>query len=130
MQPTKMADNELQPKVMAVSWKEDFCILLDQTKLPGQELYLVCRRYEEIIEAIKRLAVRGAPALGVAGAYGCALAVGQTLEQPEKNRSSFLNKAFSDLENARPTAVNLKWAIDRMRRNVHNEEISSRIHRR
>jgi methylthioribose-1-phosphate isomerase len=78
--------------------------LLDQTALPGEERWLECRTPEEVADAIRRLAVRGAPAIGIAAAYGLALAGRDDLD-----------RAAELLGATRPTAVNLHWAIARMR---------------
>jgi methylthioribose-1-phosphate isomerase len=78
--------------------------ILDQTRLPGEEVWLRCTSPAEVAEAISRLAVRGAPAIGVAAAYGLALADAQDFDA-----------AADLLAAARPTAVNLRWAVDRVR---------------
>lgn len=128
MPQNQTSSTELQPRVFAVRWENGFCVLLDQTKLPKEEVYLNCTRYDEVIDAMKTLSVRGAPALGVAGAYACALAIQQALQLPLLRRKDFLEQAFLELENARPTAVNLKWAIDQMRAYVcSSSEISSSV---
>src|SRR3954469_16824584 len=79
--------------------------LLDQTRLPEEEGWLRCERPEDVADAIRRLAVRGAPAIGVAAAYGVVLGVrtGQAFESVR-----------SLLAGTRPTAVNLSWALERM----------------
>ena len=84
--------------------------LLDQTVLPGEEVWLRCERPEQVADAIRRLAVRGAPAIGVAAAYGRVLAAGR----PEVD----FEDAAELLASTRPTAVNLSWAI-RQGRDVH-----------
>jgi methylthioribose-1-phosphate isomerase len=99
-------------------------VVLDQRRLPDEEVDLVCRSSAEVAEAIRTLAVRGAPAIGIAAAYGYALAVGRG-EDPEA--------AASTLAAARPTAVNLAWALAEMRRwhgdpaerarQIHAEEV-------
>jgi methylthioribose-1-phosphate isomerase len=81
-------------------------VLLDQRRLPGEEVELVCRSAAEVAEAIRTLAVRGAPAIGVAAAYGLALAA---------RRGEDLDAADRVLREARPTAVNLAWALDELR---------------
>ncbi len=78
--------------------------LLDQTRLPGEETELVCRDVPDLVRAIKSLAVRGAPLLGIAGAYGVALAEAAGGDVPA---------AAERLAGARPTAVNLGWAARR-----------------
>lgn len=94
-----------------IEWKNNKVIFLDQTKLPTEEVYVTCSTAAEVAEAIKTMVVRGAPAIGVAGAMGAALSA----LQADKNR-------FSDdcdhLISVRPTAVNLKWGVERMRRFV------------
>jgi len=97
-------------------------VLLDQRRLPDEEVDLVCFTAAEVAEAIRTLAVRGAPAIGVAAAYGMALAA---------LRGDDLAAAERELAASRPTAVNLFWALDRMRadptpgraRAIHREEV-------
>ncbi len=84
--------------------------LLDQTRLPTETQWLDCRDVETVWQAIKRLSVRGAPAIGIAAAYGCV--IGSQVSDP---RAGFL-AAADYLATSRPTAVNLFWAIDRMKR--------------
>ncbi|HEX5761319.1 MAG TPA: S-methyl-5-thioribose-1-phosphate isomerase [Thermoanaerobaculia bacterium] len=87
-------------------------LLLDQTRLPGEEVWLRCTRAEEVAGAIRRLAVRGAPALGVAAAFGLALGVrGAPTERLEER----FEETARLLAATRPTAVNLRWAIERGR---------------
>jgi methylthioribose-1-phosphate isomerase len=81
-------------------------VLLDQRRLPYEEVELRCRSASEVAEAIRTLAVRGAPAIGVAAAYGYALAAA---------RGEDLGEAFGVLASSRPTAVNLVWALEEMR---------------
>lgn len=80
--------------------------LLDQTRLPGEVVYLECKDVQSVWDAIKRLSVRGAPAIGVAAAFGCVIAA---------QGGDFIGGA-DHLATSRPTAVNLFWAIDRMKR--------------
>jgi methylthioribose-1-phosphate isomerase len=95
-----------------IEWKEDNLVLLDQTRLPEVEVYLTCRTNHDVIEAIRRLSVRGAPAIGVAGAYGCALIAARTGgEDPAAFRQA-VGPEMRRLREARPTAVNLAWAVD------------------
>jgi methylthioribose-1-phosphate isomerase len=99
-----------------VSWQGDRLVLLDQRRLPGEEAYLECRTWREVADAIRTMAVRGAPAIGVAAAFGVALA---GLASPARDGDAFvrdLEPAFEGLAATRPTAVNLFWALDRMRR--------------
>src|SRR5215213_5918640 len=90
--------------IAPLRYEDGVLLVLDQTRLPGEELWLRCSTPADVAEAIERLAVRGAPAIGVAAAYGLALA-------PPENFES----AADLLAAARPTAVNLRWAIDQVR---------------
>jgi methylthioribose-1-phosphate isomerase len=86
-------------------WKDDRLCLLDQTLLPHEVEYLVCGTYQDVIVAIKTMVVRGAPAIGVSAAFAMALA---ELDGED------LQKAAQEIKAARPTAVNLAWAVDRV----------------
>ena len=86
-------------------WKYNHLFLLDQTQLPDKVIYVELKTYRDVIHAIKTLMVRGAPAIGVAAAFAMALA-----EQKEKN----LEKIAEEIKAARPTAVNLSWAVNRV----------------
>lgn len=86
--------------------------LLDQRLLPDREEVFVCRNYKDVIEALRTMVVRGAPAIGVTGAWGCVLALNE-LSGDENWRQS-LHKALAAIATARPTAVNLRWAVNRM----------------
>jgi methylthioribose-1-phosphate isomerase len=106
--------------IQALEWiggTDGFLEVIDQRKLPREFVKLQCRNIEQVFEAIKTLAVRGAPAIGVAGAYGLVLAVQGSAgaNMPEKGLS-ILVKSAEYLASARPTAVNLFWAVDRVRR--------------
>jgi methylthioribose-1-phosphate isomerase len=85
-----------------VRWKNNRLEILDQRLLPYREKYLVCRSVDQVVAAIKTLAVRGAPLLGVTGAYALALA-------PARSRAAAAKKLIA----SRPTAVNLRWAVER-----------------
>lgn len=91
----------------------DSLILIDQTKLPGELSYIEITTREELFEAITKLRVRGAPALGIAAAYGYYLCALKELEEPDFFRR--MDDAERFLASARPTAVNLTWALSRMR---------------
>lgn len=107
-----------------IRFKSDYLEVLDQTQLPHIRILLRIRSSEKLIDAILRLSVRGAPLIGVAGAYGCILA---SQEIRTKKLEGFL-KAFSvkaeRIAAARPTAVNLRWAIDRILALVFSQALS------
>jgi methylthioribose-1-phosphate isomerase len=100
--------------IRAVAWNRDAerLVLLDQTRLPGEVVYLPCDDVDTLVAAIQRLVVRGAPALGVAGAYGVALAMVQA--RRESWDDGALDDAVARVRDARPTAVNLADAVDRV----------------
>jgi methylthioribose-1-phosphate isomerase len=91
-------------------------VLLDQTRLPREELTREYRRWEDVAEAIRTLVVRGAPAIGVSAAFGIALAARQSRAETVDDLLTDLERASKGLAATRPTAVNLFWALDRMRR--------------
>ena len=96
--------------VEAIARSGNSVSLLDQTRLPGELVYKSLSDYQEIISSIKRLEVRGAPAIGIAAAYGLALAVTASGQfSPD-----YLEEVAGEIKAARPTAVNLAWAVDRV----------------
>ena len=99
--------------IRAVAWDgPSRCLrLLDQTRLPGEVAYISCTDVDSLVDAIQRLVVRGAPALGVAGAYGVALAMSQASR--ESWDAAMLDEAIARIRAARPTAVNLSDAVAR-----------------
>jgi methylthioribose-1-phosphate isomerase len=101
----------------AVDWKQGRMILLDQTCLPQEERYLDISDWRQVAEAIRSMRVRGAPAIGIAVAYALALAA--TIADDPENEVS---RAMEELSKTRPTAVNLFWAIERMRRTAGESE--------
>ncbi|HTK23902.1 MAG TPA: S-methyl-5-thioribose-1-phosphate isomerase [Gaiella sp.] len=108
---------ELQPHTI-VRLEDDAVVVLDQRRLPDAEVDLRCATAAEVAEAIRTLAVRGAPAIGIAAAYGLALAAA---------RGEDLVEAHAVLLSSRPTAVNLRWALDAMREDPSRER-AERIH--
>jgi methylthioribose-1-phosphate isomerase len=99
-----------------LEWKKDKLVLLDQTKLPTKESYLECRSYQEVARAIRTMVVRGAPAIGVAAAFGIVLAALQSKARDPAVFLRDLSRAGQTLVATRPTAVNLLWAVQRMKR--------------
>ncbi len=96
------------------SEQENILILLDQRYLPNKESWFVCRNLREVILAIKDMVIRGAPAIGVVAAYGCYLGT-LSLDPDDSEWRELLREKLSLLEDARPTAVNLKYVVDIMR---------------
>lgn len=97
-----------------IAWKEGRLHLLDQRLLPHQTVYRVCCSVKDVVESIREMYVRGAPAIGISAAFGMALAAGEALEEGlnAKETRKHLVDAGKALNSSRPTAVNLKWAID------------------
>jgi methylthioribose-1-phosphate isomerase len=94
-------------------WADGALEILDQTRLPAHEVWMRCESAEEVAQAIERLEVRGAPAIGIAAAYG--LALGVTDEETAEPVEARFEQAFARLATTRPTAANLAWALDRAR---------------
>ena len=99
--------------VETIQWTDGGVVMIDQTALPRVQVFKTCRSYEEVAEAIRTMVIRGAPAIGVAAAMGVALGVLQCPEQELETRFPLI---CDTLAATRPTAVNLFWAIDRMKR--------------
>jgi methylthioribose-1-phosphate isomerase len=99
--------------VETIEWTDAGVVMIDQTRLPFEETFVTCRDYKEVATAIKDMIIRGAPAIGVAAAMGVAIGVLQT---PEEELDSEFQTICNTLAATRPTAVNLFWAIDRMKR--------------
>ncbi|HEX6546783.1 MAG TPA: S-methyl-5-thioribose-1-phosphate isomerase [Bryobacteraceae bacterium] len=97
--------------VETIEWTGDGVVMIDQTRLPRETVYVTCRTYIEVADAIRTMVIRGAPAIGVAAAMGVALGA-----QTAKDLDTDLPVICETLAKTRPTAVNLFWAIERMRR--------------
>src|SRR6185503_10775449 len=93
--------------VETIQWTDAGVVMIDQTRLPREEVFVTCRTYIEVADAIRTMVIRGAPAIGVAAAMGVALGVQQ---------GANFATVCDTLAATRPTAVNLFWAIERMRR--------------
>ena len=96
-----------------IEWKDNTVIMIDQRKLPNQEIYMYCRDHEQVADAIEKMVIRGAPAIGVAAAYGIALGV-RNLKNTQNLDGEFKN-IYTRLEKTRPTARNLFWALEEMK---------------
>lgn len=98
----------------AIKWADDKVIMIDQRKLPWEEVYVECRDHIQVAEAIEKMIIRGAPAIGIAASFGVALGL-LKVEDKGKVEEEFEN-VCRRLERTRPTAQNLFWALERMRR--------------
>lgn len=105
--------------IRAIEFKEDRLRIIDQTKLPINEEYIITDDYERIALAIERLEVRGAPAIGIAAAYGLSLAI----KNCKTNHQPIFDTAYERLKRTRPTAINLFYALDEIK-NVYNQNSS------
>ena len=98
-----------------IEWTEDGVRMIDQTKLPASEVYVTCRPYQEVAEAIRSMVIRGAPAIGVAAAMGVALGIKESRATSVAELRADFEKIAETISKTRPTAVNLFWAVKRMR---------------
>ena len=101
--------------VKTVEWTAEGVSLIDQRQLPRKEEYVLCRSAEEVAEAIRTMVVRGAPAIGVTAAMGIALGIQKAPARTPQDLKAELSRICDTLAATRPTAVNLFWAIGRMR---------------
>ena len=97
-----------------VEWKDKSVVMIDQTKLPSELIFVTYTDYNDVANAIKTLVIRGAPAIGVAGAFGLALAALQSKATTKEDMIKDLEQAKKILFETRPTAVNLAWGLNKM----------------
>lgn len=98
-----------------IEWTDGGVRMIDQTKLPAREVYVVCRSYPEVAEAIRTMVIRGAPAIGVAAAMGIALGIKDSGAKTIPELRAEFERIAETISKTRPTAVNLFWAVERMR---------------
>ncbi|MBI4197240.1 MAG: S-methyl-5-thioribose-1-phosphate isomerase [Deltaproteobacteria bacterium] len=103
-------------KFKTIEWRDDKVILIDQRRLPLEEVYVECSDYKQVSDAIRNMTVRGAPAIGVAAAMGAALGALGISARDIAEFQEKMEQVFKSLLETRPTAVNLRWAIERMRK--------------
>ena len=101
-------------ELRTIEWKDNSVIMIDQTKLPNELIFVKYTDYNDVAEAIRTLVIRGAPAIGVSGAFGMALAALQSSSENIEDLLSDLKKAKKILFETRPTAVNLSWALEKI----------------
>lgn len=104
----------ISTEIVPLEWAGDALRILDQTKLPHQQLFVEAHKWSIVVHAIKSMQVRGAPAIGVAGAYAVALAAAEIEADDVSTFLKKLNAIAEEIALARPTAVNLRWAVERM----------------
>jgi len=108
------------PMLQSIRWENGIVYILDQRLLPEKIEYLKCTHYEEIARAIENLAIRGAPAIGIAAAFSVAVTSYKSQALSGKKLLDELNTVFQRLIKTRPTAVNIKWAVERMKTLIIN----------
>ena len=108
-----MTTNTNQP-LRTVEWTDNKVRMIDQTKLPNEFVYVEYNDFNQVADAIKNLVVRGAPAIGVSGAFGLALASIQSNAETKDDLLAYLEEAHKILLATRPTAINLKWGLDQI----------------
>src|SRR3972149_7972625 len=110
-----MNDNShIDSSLRTVEWKNNKVILIDQTKLPNKLVFVEYDDFHQVADAIRTLVVRGAPAIGVSGAFGLALAALQSKASTKEELIGDLEKAKKILFETRPTAVNLSWGLEKI----------------
>lgn len=98
-----------------IAWRNHSVIMIDQRKLPAQEIYVRCRTYIQVAQAIEKMVIRGGPAIGIAAAYGLVLGVMVLRAETARSIEADFERVYRRLERTRPTARNLFWALERMR---------------
>src|SRR5277367_1631786 len=106
-----MNASTLTQTIETIEWTPEGVVMIDQTRLPRETVFVTCRDYLEVAEAIRSMIIRGAPAIGVAAAMGVAIGALKS-----DNLEADMPVICETLAKTRPTAVNLFWAIDRMKR--------------
>ena len=122
---------EVATEFRPIYWSDGVVKLLDQTRLPLEEVWLELDDYRDVVSAIKNMRIRGAPAIGVAGAYAVALAAGEIATTDPDALLPRLKEAAQEIRESRPTGANLEWAVQRMMRVTEVsepvEEIAARL---
>ncbi|NLT68398.1 MAG: S-methyl-5-thioribose-1-phosphate isomerase [Acidobacteria bacterium] len=114
--------------IRTIEWTDSGVVMLDQRLLPAEEVYRTCKDYREVAEAIRSMVIRGAPAIGIAAAMGVALGVQHSSAQSLKELDREFHDICECISSTRPTAVNLFWAVDRVKsvyRETRNEGIEA-----
>jgi len=118
---------KIHSSLRTIEWKDNKVVLIDQTKLPNELVFVEYSDFNEVANAIKTLVVRGAPAIGVSGAFGLALAALQSNASTKEELLADLETAKKILFETRPTAINLKWGLDKIMQIANNGTQVSQI---
>ena len=116
------SDIHIDSSLRTVEWKDNKVIMIDQTKLPNELVFVEYSDYNQVADAIRTLVVRGAPAIGVSGAFGLALASLQSSAKTKNELISDLEKAKKILFETRPTAVNLSWGLEQIMKVANSKD--------
>jgi len=100
--------------IPTIEWQDGYVRMIDQRKIPGRMEWFICRGYKDVIKGIKRMVIRGAPAIGVAAGMGLALGANSIRAKSYNTFLGSFEKIAKEMVLARPTAVNLRWAVERM----------------
>lgn len=111
--------------VKTIEWKDNRVYMLDQSRLPLEVVYVECRDYLQVAEGIKKLWIRGAPAIGIATAMGVALAAQEVVAETAADFMAKMEPVFDTFVATRPTAVNIQWAVARIRRLLEGQKDES-----
>ncbi|MEK0336669.1 MAG: S-methyl-5-thioribose-1-phosphate isomerase, partial [Nitrosopumilus sp.] len=115
MNPNLLQDESIENQSLkTIEWKNNKVVMIDQTKLPNKLEFVEFDDFNQVADAIRNLVVRGAPAIGVSGAFGLALAALQSNATTKDELISDLEKARTILFETRPTAVNLGWGLEKI----------------
>jgi methylthioribose-1-phosphate isomerase len=106
---------KIEQMLPTIEWKDDVVVMVDQRKLPASETYVQCKNAGDVARAIKTMVIRGAPAIGVAAAMGIALGMERSKQTGTRQFAAEFQKTCELMASTRPTAVNLFWAIERMK---------------
>jgi methylthioribose-1-phosphate isomerase len=111
--------------IQTIAWREDSVVMIDQRRLPFAECYVVCKTSAQVVAAIRKMVIRGAPAIGVAAAMGLALGANRIRTEKRAVFERRFQRVCEQMATARPTASNLFWAIQRILEVVHNHPHAS-----
>lgn len=114
-------------QITPVVWQGDSVSILDQRKLPSDEVWIETSDYRLVIESIRNMSVRGAPAIGIVGSYGLALAAMELAQTANGDFSDRLHAAAREIREARPTGANLGWAVGRMLTSVASAQTTEEV---
>ncbi|MDE1830058.1 MAG: S-methyl-5-thioribose-1-phosphate isomerase [Thaumarchaeota archaeon] len=118
---------KIHSSLRTVEWKDNAVVMIDQTKLPNELVFVKYTNFNEVADAIRNLVVRGAPAIGVSGAFGLALAALQSKATTKDDLLVDLEQAKKILFETRPTAINLAWGLERIMKTARNGNTVSEI---